>query len=159
MNGHLLSSHSLMKKMQVRPGNSNPINQKALPITQTYNDQGSCTHMLERAGVSAVARCKLLDDDSVHILRAWINLWEIIPELVLSDSAQWPREDLKPSSFTMWYLVGCLHYIPNMDDIDINTCPGLIQALDYHQRQRITDSDNEVIIELPELNGCLNWTI
>ena len=54
MNGHLLSSHSLMKIMQVRPGNPNPVNQKALLISQNCNDQGSCTHMLERAGVSGM---------------------------------------------------------------------------------------------------------
>ncbi len=46
----------------------------------------------------------------------------------------------------------------DMDNIDVDVCPELIQAFEAHQKRKNQDGDEELLIELPELKGHSNWT-
>ena len=54
--------------------------------------------------------------------------------------------------------VGCMHTVPNMNNIDILVCFHLIQVYKTHNKQMENEGEDKGIIELPELKGHSNWT-
>ena len=146
-----------------------------LTISQRYRDQGAFINMLTRVGVTANARRKLVDDDFVNMEVLVINyasdidsfesylkginktFGNVTANRVIRFSPIIMRR-LIAILFHFIQAVGCIHCVPNIDNIDINSCSDFIQAYDAFQKRKQADGDEEALIELPELKGHANWT-
>ena len=146
----------------------------ALTITQRYRDQGMFINMLTRIGVNANARRKLIDDDFTNMELLVINYSSDIDSFesylkginkTFGNAARNTAIRFSPIIirrlvailFHYVQAVGCMHCVPNLENIDINACSDLIQAYDAYQKRKSSDGDDDAIIELPELKGHSNW--
>ena len=146
-----------------------------LTISQRYRDQGAFTNMLTRVGVTANARRKLVDDDFTNMEVLVINYASDIDSfesylkgINKTFGSATANRAIRFSPIIMRRLiailfhfiqaVGCIHSVPNIDNIDINSCSDFIQAYDTFQKRKQADGDEEALIELPELKGHANWT-
>ena len=146
-----------------------------LSITERYRDQGSFMAMLSRIGVTANARLKLIEDDFTNMELLVTNYSSDIESFLtylkginktFGGSGQQTAIRFSPIvikrlvSILFHYIqaVGCVHCVPNLDNMDIAACPDLIVAYESFQKRKELDGDDEAIIELPELKGHSNWT-
>ena len=159
-----------MQGAQVNPGNPG-----GLTITQKYRDQGSLERLLARIGVTTNARRKLIDDDFTSMEQLVTNYatdvdsFNTYLKAINKTFGSGTRNTTVRFSpivtkrlvsvlFHFVQAIGCMHCIPNMDNVDINSCPELIQAYDAYQKRRDKIGDDDSLIELPELKGHANWT-
>ncbi len=146
-----------------------------LTITQRYRDQGAFINMLTRIGVTANARQKLLDDDFTHMEVLVANYSSNIDSfesylkginktygnVAANESIRFSpiiMRRLVAILFHFVQAVGCIHCVPNIDNVDIDACSDFIHAYDAYLKRKQADGDEEVLIDLPELKGHTNWT-
>lgn len=150
---------------------ANPANPGGLIIAQKYRDEGSLKNLLTRIGVTANARRKLINDDFTSMEQLVTNYSSDVDLFkgVNKTFGNGNRNTAIRSSpivtkrlvlvlFHFVQAVGCIHCIPDMDNVDINACPELIEAYDTHQKRKDKSGDNESLIELPDLKGHSNLT-
>ena len=149
----------------------NPI---VLTITQKYGNEDSFTELLERIGVSRSAQRKLLEDDFDNMRSLVSNYSNDVDSFVTylkglnktfggsrNNSVRFSPVVTKRLSAILFYFVqsvGCLHTIPDIDNIDVDLCADLVQVYDAYKKRRDVDGEEDTIIELPELKGHSNWT-
>ena len=148
---------------------------RQLSITEKYRGQGSFTAMLSRIGVAANARRKLLDDDFTNMELLVTNYSSNIDSFLTylkginkTFGGTGRATAIRFSPIVMKRLVsilfhyiqavGCIHCIPNLDNMDINACPDLIIAYEAYEKRKELDGNDEAIIQLPDLKGHSNWT-
>ena len=54
-------------------------------------------------------------------------------------------------------LVGCVHTIPHINNVDVPLYTGLIQVYEAYKKRKDAEGEDEAIIEFPELKGHINW--
>lgn len=155
--------------------NANPAARAGLTITQKYRDQGSLVNLLTRIGVTANARRKLIEDDFTSMEQLVIHYASDIDSFSTylkginktfgsgnrNSAIRFSPIVTKRLTSVLFHFVqavGCMHCIPNMDNIDLNACADLILAFEAHKNRSDQDGDDESLIELPELKGHANWT-
>ena len=157
-------------------GNRNPQAQdgQEKTITERYGDQEEFTQLLERIGVTAPARSKLIDDDftSLKVLvDTYHNDLDGFMSYLKGINKTYGARPTRPIRFspivmkrltaTLFHFiqaVRCFHSIPNTANIDDDTCTALIAVHEAHASRKDSDGDDDGIIELPELKGHVNWT-
>ena len=143
-------------------------------ITQRYMDEGAFMELLERIGVTAMARNKVADDDFTS-MRSLVDTYHNDMDGFLSYmkgiNKTYGGRSTRPIRFSPIVMkrmvavlfhfaqaVGCFHRIPDMANIDRDLCTDLILTYEAHISRKEFDGDEDGIIELPELKGHSNWT-
>ena len=172
--GNYLYNQTLIianRNMQNEEGNI----ARVLSITEKYRDEDAFVGMLERVGVSANGRRKLIDDDFVSMEVLVSNYANDINPFVSylkglnktygtasrGNAIRFSPIVIKRVSSILFHFtqsVGCLHTVPDLDGIDIPACFHLIQVYETHMKRKDIEGEEEGIIELPELKGHANWT-
>ena len=146
-----------------------------LTITQKYRDQEALVELLTRIGVAGSARRKLVSDDFTNMEQLVLNYSTDIDSFssymrsvnktfggARGNSAirfsPIVMKRLVAVLFHFIQAVGCMHCVPDLDNINVDSCPQLILAFEAHQKRKEADGDDDSIIELPELKGHSNWT-
>ena len=155
--------------------NVQPAQREGLTIIEKYRDQDALDEMLARIGVTENARRKLANDDFVSMEQLVVNYSTDIESFnsylknvnktfggARGNSAirfsPIVTKRLMAVLFHYVQAVGCMHCVPDIDNIGVDSCPELILALEAHQKRKEADGDDDAIIELPELKGHSNWT-
>ena len=150
-------------------------NLNGLTITQKYGNEDNFVELLERIGVSATARRKLVDDDFDSMRSLVSNYSNDVDSFATylkglnktfgrcnrGNTVRFSPVVIKRLSATLFYFVqsvGCLHTIPDIDAIDVELCTNLVQVYEGYKKKREVDGEEDTIIELPELKGHSNWT-
>ena len=150
-------------------------NLNGLTITQKYGSEDNFVELLERIGVSATARRKLVDDDFDSMQSLVSNYSNDVDSFATylkglnktfgrgnrGNTVRFSPVVIKRLSATLFYFVqsvGCLHTIPDIDGIDVELCTNLVQVYEGYKKKREVDGEEDTIIELPELKGHSNWT-
>ena len=154
---------------------ANPANPVVLTIAQKYRNQGSFESLLTRIGVTANARRKLIDDDFTSMEQLVTNYSNDVDSFntylkainkTFGNGTRNTTVRFSPIVtkrlvsilFHFVQAIGCMHCIPNMDNVDINACSDFIQAYDAYQKRKNKVGDDDSLIELPDLKGHSNWT-
>ena len=154
---------------------ANPANPVVLTIAQRYRNQGSFESLLTRIGVTANARRKLIDDDFTSMEQLVTNYSNDVDSFntylkainkTFGNGTRNTTVRFSPIVtkrlvsilFHFVQAIGCMHCIPNMDNVDINACSDFIQAYDAYQKRKNKVGDDDSLIELPDLKGHSNWT-
>lgn len=147
----------------------------ALTITQRYNDRDSFTQLLTRVGVPVPAIEKLQEDDFVSMQSLVTNYATDVDSFISylkginktyagnarTRNTRFSPIVIKRLSAILFHFsqsVGCIHCIPNIENIDAGAFPDLIQTYETHKKRLERDDEESGIIELPELKGHSNWT-
>ena len=150
-------------------------NLNGLTITQKYGNEDNFVELLERIGVSATARRKLVDDDFDSMRSLVSNYSNDVDSFATylkglnktfgtgnrGNTVRFSPVVIKRLSAILFYFVqsvGCLHTIPDIDGIDVELCTNLVQVYEGYKKKREVDGEEDTIIELPELKGHSNWT-
>ena len=150
-------------------------NLNGLTITQKYGSEDNFVELLERIGVSATARRKLVDDDFDSMQSLVSNYSNDVDSFATylkglnktfgtgnrGNTVRFSPVVIKRLSAILFYFVqsvGCLHTIPDIDGIDVELCTNLVQVYEGYKKKREVDGEEDTIIELPELKGHSNWT-
>ena len=150
-------------------------NLNGLTITQKYGNEDNFVELLERIGVSATARRKLVDDDFDSMQSLVSNYSNDVDSFATylkglnktfgtgnrGNTVRFSPVVIKRLSAILFYFVqsvGCLHTIPDIDGIDVELCTNLVQVYEGYKKKREVDGEEDTIIELPELKGHSNWT-
>ena len=153
--------------------NGNAANKRALTITEKYEDEESFVQMLERIGVSACARGKLAEDDFTSMETLVLNYANDVDSFYsylkalnkAFGGSNWTIairfspiviKRLSAVLFHFVQSVGCIHTIPDIDNIDEPMCIHLVQVHDTYRSRKDAEGEDEAIIELPELKGHIN---
>ena len=157
-------------------GNRNPQAQggRENTITEGYGDQDEFVELLERIGVTASARGKLINDDFTSIktlVDTYHNDLDGFTSYLKGINKTYGARSTRPIRFSPIVMkrlaailfhfiqaVRCFHSIPNTANIDADTCSTLIAVHEAHSSRKDSDGDDDGIIELPELKGHSNWT-
>lgn len=154
--------------MQVAP----PV---ALSITQRYSDGDSFIQLLNRIGVPVPAIQKLQEDDFVTMQSLVTNYSTDVDSFISylkginktygsntrTRNIRFSPIVIKRLSAVLFHFtqsVGCIHCIPNMENIDAGAFPDLIQTYETHKKRVEQSDEDDGMIELPELKGHSNWT-
>ena len=150
-------------------------NPEGLTITQKYGNEDNFVELIERNGVPATARRKLVDDDFDSMRSLVSNYANDVDSFATylkglnktfgrgnrGSAVRFSPVVIKRLSAILFYFVqsvGCLHTIPDIDRIDVDLCANLVQVYDAYKKRREIDREDDTIIELPELKGHSNWT-
>ena len=153
----------------------NIVNERGLTITQKYQDEESFTAMMERIGVSGRAIGKLVDDDFISMQALVTNYANDVDSFTSylkglnktfggtsrSTAIRFSPIAIKRLSAVLFHFVlsvGCIHTVPDIDNVDILMCIHFIQVHDTFKNRKGAEGEDEAMIELPELKGHINWT-
>ena len=131
--------------------------------------------MMERIGLTGRAVRKLVDDDftSMHALVTDyandVNLFtsylkglnKTFGGTNQSTAIRFSPIIIKRLSAVLFHFVlsvGCIHTVPDIDNIDVPMCTHLIQVHDTFKGRKEAEGEDEAMIELPELKVHINWT-
>ena len=156
-------------------GNINPQPQggQRNVITEGYDDQDNFSELLERIGVNDAARSKLIDDDFTSmklLVDTYHNDMEGFQSYLKGINKTYGGRTTRPIRFspivmkrliaTLFHFtqaVRCFHSIPNMVNINEDSCEALIAVYEAHTSRKDFEGDEDGIIELPELKDHSNW--